>query len=246
MTESGTTEFVEPAPGQAACIDCGTGLFWTERGKRPTKCPECSGKPRRSDPDRDLVPVPAEASRQTKTRASLTVREERAEVMANGWAAQRLSVGLGMTDDLRAAAALAGVTIDGRAPTEDELVQLAERARSEELKGLRDGMPSETAMMLNRFVMLNAISLLEQEPLIPIAQRASAARMAQQVIDAMAATRSSGPRCTFTSARRGKRSASDATTTKTAGPRAFWWLLREELAHVPASVGARVRQHSFA
>lgn len=184
-TMTDDTTFVRPAKGQAACVDCGTGLFWAGVGKRPTKCPACSGKPRRHDPDRELVPVPAEASRQSKTRGARARGEERATASGDVWSSRRLAVMLGFTSDERLAARMAGVAVDGREPTDDELAELVASARHDDLQALREGRPTETAAITNRFLLLNALSMLEQEPLLTIAQRAGAARMAQQVLDAL-------------------------------------------------------------
>ncbi len=99
----------------------------------------------------------------------------------------RLAVGLGFApDDPMRAAMLGGVLLPGddgqpRPPTDDELAELIDQMGPHH-HALREGHERALAQLLIRFEMLNAISLLEQEPLLQPKERSFAGRMTQQIV----------------------------------------------------------------
>lgn len=174
----------QPKPGQAVCAEpgCGAPLWWIGSGKRPQKCGEHAKNPSRYKPGTKLVPVPAKSPSRRAARREDLARGERAKAAAVGELnIVRMALGLGRVDDPVRAARMVGL---GEL-SEEWLLELAQLARSEESRGVREGRPSEIASLYSMFLGLNAVHLLEEVAKMSPGSRAMASRLVQQVIDAL-------------------------------------------------------------
>lgn len=173
---------------QAVCEVCGNPLWWTGRGKRPTKChgPDgdskgCSRNLRRASVSR-LVPVPFEASRTSGHQKRQRERKDAAQEMADRAASQfrhrAVAIALRIEKDPKKACALVGVP-------PGEIAETIKRAQAPELKSLREGHASSLAGTVNVLTQLLAERLLVEHHTIPIGQVSNSLNALAKVADAM-------------------------------------------------------------
>lgn len=175
-----------PKPGQAVCAEpgCGAPLWWVGTGERPKKCGEHARNPPRYKPGTKLVPVPevARNKRAVEQRARRRTKEAVKGAAVDELKVLRLALGLSqIPDDPERAARMVGLGD----LSEETLAEVAELARGDRYRGLREGRPSDVASLYSTFLGLNAVHLLEEVSTLSPGSRAMSGRMAQQIVEAL-------------------------------------------------------------
>ena len=173
--------------GQATCqqAGCDRGIWWSGKGKRPRTCDAHAKNPRRTQGRRKLVPVPLARSKRQEQRAWTKQAEKRTSLSANAFAVEYMALGLGRHMTPQQAAEAAGILIDGRKPTTDEIAELTKQARAEKYRPLRELRPNQISQDAMFVLATLIIRLKEQAHALSPASIPMAMRMLQQTIEGL-------------------------------------------------------------